>query len=210
SSSTVGVYLLVLKEGDNEFPKQVRIIAACFVAVCFLAVLLPFVYFSFIDKETDLGKLGKYLRLNDQWGTHRGYAWIRSIILFKDNGIKNMLIGSGPDTFGQIIKEKYRQDMIKRHGSVFDSAHHEYLNYLVTIGITGLVAYVTAMISVVVRGFKHCKKSLPLLIIVFVIICYNAQSMFNIAQPITTPFLFVFLGLGEALIRKFELEEKQQ
>lgn len=206
---TIIFYLLSKKFGDKHTPKWVRISVIALVVLCALSILVPFIYFSFIDTTTDLGSLTKYLRLNDQWGTHRGYAWIRSIILFKSNGIKNILIGSGPDTFGQMMKAVYRDDMIARHGSVFDSAHNEYLNYLVTIGILGLAAYLLTIAAIIVRGIKHCKNSLPMLVIILVIASYCAQALFNLAQPITTPYLFLFLAMGEAVIRQYELEQKK-
>lgn len=199
-------YLLKRKLGDKRLPKYVMAAAASFSVLCVLAVVVPFVYFSWINTTADIGSLSKYLRMNDKWGTHRGYAWIRSIILFKTNGIKNMLIGSGPDTFGQIMKEFYYEDMKARHGSVFDSAHNEYLNYLVTIGLLGVAAYITALVSVVIRGAKCSKKSVAALVITVVIISYSAQALFNLAQPITTPYLFLFLAMGEAVIRKEKLE----
>lgn len=204
---TAAFYLLSKKLGDKQSPKFIKIIAIILVIVCFLSVLLPFIYFSFIDTSTDLGSMSKYLRLDDKWGTHRGYAWIRSVILFKNNGIKNALIGCGPDTFGQIMKENYRQDMLDRHGSVFDSAHNEYLNYLVTVGILGLAAYISVIASILIRGVKRCKNSEHLLIIIFVIISYCAQATFNLAQPITTPFFFLFLGMGESVIRRIDLTD---
>lgn len=207
---TLGYYFLSRKFGDKHTPKFVRWIAVTFAAVCALAVLVPFIYFSFIDTTTDLGSLEKYLRLNDAWGTHRGYAWIRSIILFKSNGIKNMIIGSGPDTFGQLIKAVYRDDMIARHGSVFDCAHNEYLNYLVTIGVFGLASYLTAIAAVIVRGIKCSKNSILMLVILLVISTYCAQALFNLAQPITTPYLFVFLGMGEAVIRQYTLSNEKE
>ncbi len=207
---TVAMYLLSRKFGDTHSPKGVRIAAIVLVSLCALAVIVPFVYFSLIDTETDLGSLEKYLRLNDKWGTHRGYAWIRGVKLWLTNGVKNFLIGCGPDTFGQIMKEYYYDDMIERHGSVFDSAHNEYLNYLVTTGLFGLAAYLTAIISVIVRGLKRFKDNVPMQVALFVIITYCAQAMFNLAQPITTPYLFVFLGIAEALIRRAELPQDKQ
>ena len=168
-----------------------------------------FVYFSAIDKTSDLGKLTKYLRLDDKWGTHRGYAWIRSVILFKSNGLKNMLIGSGPDTFGQIMKAAYREDMLKRHGSVFDSAHNEYLHYLVTTGALGLISYLTVLISLAVKGIKNFKNSIAALIMTLVIISYCAQATFNLSSPIITPFLFLFLGLLESVVRRQQFSEEK-
>lgn len=198
-----------LKSGNKEFPKAVRIIAAVLVGLCAFSIAFVFCYFSFIDKTTELGSLTKYLRLNDQWGTHRGYAWIRSIILFKSSGIKNMLVGTGPDTFGPVIKAVYREDMLNRHGSVFDNAHNEYLNYLITVGILGTAAYVTALVSLVVRCVRRCADNTGILIVIVVVTSYCAQALFNIATPIVTPYLFVFLGMGEAYIRHSNMSIKE-
>ena len=214
AAGTAGVlaiifFILKIKMKDKDFHKAVRITAAIFVGACASLLALVFVYFSFIDKTTDLGSLTKYLRLNDQWGTHRGYAWIRSVLLFKDGGIKNMLIGTGPDTFGPVIKAVYRDDMLKRHGSVFDNAHNEYLNYLVTIGALGVVSYITVIVSVLIRSVRRCKNNVWALIAILVIISYCSQALFNLATPIVTPYIFVFLGIGEAYIRRYNEKASQ-
>lgn len=198
---TIIFYLVKSKFGDKSFPRAVQIAAGILVGLFAFSIAFVFCYFSFINTASDLGSLTKYLRLNDQWGTHRGYAWIRSIILFKDGGIKNMLVGTGPDTFGPVIKAVYREDMLKRHGSVFDNAHNEYLNYLVTIGILGAAAYITALISLAARCVKRCRNNTKFLIVILVVTSYCAQALFNLATPIVTPYLFVFLGIGESYIR---------
>lgn len=201
-------YMLRRKYEDKHTPKWVQLAAGIFVGLCAAAVLFVFIYFSFIDKTTDLGSLTKYLRLDDKWGTHRGYAWIRSIILFKDGGLKNILVGTGPDTFGQVIKAVYRDDMIKRHGKVFDTAHNEYLQYLLTIGILGLLSYMLALVSLIVRCIKRCRNNTALIMVVAVIVSYCAQALFNLATPIVTPYIFIFFGIGEAYVRRIELIEK--
>ena len=198
-------YIVKLKFGGKSFPKAVQIAAGILVGLCAFSIAFVFFYFSFINTAADLGSLTKYLRLNDQWGTHRGYAWIRSIFLFKNGGIKNMLVGTGPDTFGPVIKAIYREDMLKRHGSVFDNAHNEYLNYLVTIGILGAMAYITALVSYSIRCVKRCKDNVGFLIVILVVTSYCSQALFNLATPIVTPYLFVFLGIGEAYIRRNDM-----
>lgn len=205
---TVCAYLLDSKFGDKHSPKWVQIAAGAFVALVAGSILFVFIYFSAIDKETDLGKLSKILRLNDQWGTHRGYAWIRGFELFRTKGVKNILVGSGPDTFGQVIKAVYRDDMVKRHGSVFDSAHNEFLNYLVTTGIFGFASYVTLIISLLIRSARRCKGkySTAFIIAILAIVAYCSQSVFNLATPIITPYVFLFFGIAEALIRKYDEE----
>ena len=116
-----------------------------------------------------------------------------------------MLVGTGPDTFGPVIKAIYREDMLKRHGSVFDNAHNEYLNYLVTIGILGAMAYITALVSYSIRCVKRCKDNVGFLIVILVVTSYCSQALFNLATPIVTPYLFVFLGIGEAYIRRNDM-----
>ena len=206
---TVGAYLLYAKFGDTHSPKMCQILAGIFVGLAALSVLSVFIYFSFIDKETDLGKFSKILRLNDQWGTHRGYAWIRGMELFRTNGIKNILVGSGPDTFGQLIKSVYRQDMLDRHGSVFDTAHNEFINYLVTTGVFGFISYVGIVISILIRGFKRVSKESTIFVALPAIISYCSQSIFNLATPIITPYVFLFFGIAEALIRCFDEKQKE-
>ncbi len=203
---TIGAFLLDQKFGDEHSPKWCQIAAGAFVGVAASAVLFVFIYFSFIDKVTDLGKFSKVLRLNDQWGTHRGYAWIRGMILFKSKGVKNILVGSGPDTFGQLIKADYRQDMLKRHDAVFDTAHNEFLNYLVTTGIFGFTAYVSLIGTLLWRCIRRCKNNIPFMIAILAIVSYCSQSIFNLATPIITPYLFLFFGIAEALIRSFDEE----
>ena len=207
---TVLFYFIKKKFGCTPAPKAVPIAAGIFVGLGALSLLGTFIYFSAIDKTTNLGALTKYLRLNDKWGTHRGYAWIRSIILFKTNGIKNMLVGSGPDTFGQIMKKYYRDDMLARHGSVFDSAHNEFLTYLVTIGALGLISYLTVLVSVIVKGIRRFEKSEGALITTLVVISYCAQSMFSLFTPIITPFLFLFVALTAGIIRRTPIEKKEK
>lgn len=207
---TAALYFLCRKKGDLAAPKWVQPAAGAIVALAALAVVGVFVYFSFIDKETDLGKFSKLLRLNDQWGTHRGYAWIRGMILFKSNGIKNILVGSGPDTFSQLIKGVYREDMLKRHGSIFDTAHNEFLNYLVTTGVLGFAAYVTLLVSILVRAIRRCRFDETFIIVMLPIIGYASQSVFSLATPIITPFLFLFLALTEAHIRRYDLEHEEK
>lgn len=198
---TIGAYFLQNKFGENHSPKWVTAAAGSIAAAAAFCVVGALVYFTFIDTETDLGNMAKILRLNDQWGTHRGFAWIRGFKLFTSSGIKNFLVGSGPDTFGQLIKSEYRDEMISRYDSIFDTAHNEFLNYLVTTGLLGFISYVTLIFSVVIKCIRRCTKDPVMLIPILVITAYASQSLFNLATPIITPYLFLFIGIGENMIR---------
>ena len=65
----------------------------------------------------------------------------------------------------------------------------------------GLAAYLGVMGSVIVRAIKTAKKDPTVLIFVCPVICYLAQSVVNLYNPIVTPFLFIFLALTEATNR---------
>ena len=44
--------------------------------------------------------ISKYVVFNDAWGTNRGYAWIRSMEVFKEFfTTKDKIFGYGPETF---------------------------------------------------------------------------------------------------------------
>lgn len=106
---------------------------------CAVAMIGIMVYFSCIDTETDLGSFERIIRFNDIWGTHRGFMWIRSIWIFGDASFIEKLFGVGPDMFYSAFGP-YFDDLSKYGDSSTNAAHNEYLNYLITIGITGLLS----------------------------------------------------------------------
>lgn len=144
------------------------------------------------------GGLNSYLLLNDDWGTHRGYIWRIGMESFENFPITHKIFGYGPDTFGIITVNNFYNDMVSRYNEVFDSAHNEYLQYLITIGIVGLIAYLSVLIISVVEIFRVSMKKPVLLSIVFAIICYGAQAAVNISVPIVAPIMMTLLMMGLA------------
>ena len=61
-----------------------------------------------------------------------GYIWRIGIECYMKYSPLRKLFGSGPDTFG-IVTQSYYREMIERYYEIFDSAHNEYLQYLITI-----------------------------------------------------------------------------
>ena len=81
------------------------------------------------------GSLKKYLVINDDWGTHRWYIWRIGMESYAKFPLIHKIFGYGPDTFGIITVNNFYEEMISRYNEKFDSAHNEYLQYLITIGI---------------------------------------------------------------------------
>lgn len=147
------------------------------------------------------GALNQYLLLNDDWGTHRGYIWRIGMEFYQKQPIHHKLFGYGPDTFGIITVKNYFEDMVRRYGEKFDSAHNEYLQYLVTIGIVGLTAYLALLLTSIIEMLRTLKKRPELIAIAFAIICYGAQAAVNISVPIVAPIMLTLMMLGVSAVR---------
>ena len=98
--------------------------------------------------EERYGAARNYLVFSRHWGTNRGYIWGASLKLFSEFSWMGKLFGYGPDTFGILTMNEIPFEMIHVTGQFYDSAHNEYIQYLVTIGIVGLCSYLVFLGSV--------------------------------------------------------------
>lgn len=199
---SAGLYLLERKGNVHELPRVVPwILIGIYTAVLIMLITL-FINYTFIDTDSKLDGIMTFFRFNEKWGTHRGYMWIKSFEIFKNSGIKNALFGCGPDTFFSAFSP-YFGELYERFGnSSTNCAHNEYLNYLITTGVLGLSAYVAVFVSAVIKAVKTAPKNYLSLVFITPVVCYLFQSVVNIATPVVTPMLFVFLALSQAVVRK--------
>ena len=103
------------------------------------------------------------------------------------------LFGYGTDTYLIITERSFFNEMMEKYGEIYDSAHNEYLNYLLCEGLFGLITYLGTFISALVLSFKDAKKN-PLVLAAFMaVLSYMVQAVVNIAIPITTPIFFTFM-----------------
>lgn len=144
------------------------------------------------------GALKKYLVFTDDWGTHRLYIWRIGMESYGEFPIHHKIFGFGPDTFGIITVQNYYDDMVSRYNEIFDSAHNEYLQYLITIGIAGLAAYLALLFTSIMEMIRASKNRPVFMAIVFSIICYGAQAAVNISVPIVAPVMMTLLMVGVA------------
>lgn len=149
------------------------------------------------------GGLGKYLLFQDSWGTNRGYIWRKSIEIFRDFPLMHKLFGHGPDTFGIITATgDFLAEMSRAsNGQLFDNAHNEYLQYLVTIGAVGLVTYVVFLVSAGWRMAVRRNRNRYVVGCLFAVLCYCVQALVNLNLPIATPIMWLLLSMGMAACR---------
>lgn len=176
----------VEKETFRLDPLRLRKIIALVFAVLFAVfVLLAILSAAGIlpDSPFISGELAK----------SRGYIWNRSLQLFADAPFLRKLVGTGPDTLKLFYRDTLGSEMTTVTGQVFDSAHNIFLQYLLSVGLFGLISFLGVLASVLIPVIRKCRRRfLPL---VAALIAYLVQAFFVPEQPMVTPFIFLLLGL---------------
>ncbi len=198
---------------DIAMPTQLT-----FIWIAIVAAFFFFVGFAVYDvNNTALlrdfwRKVGLWdtLRINDDWGTHRGHNWRIAMENFHKFDLFKKLFGFGNETY-LVISERYAyEEMVTRYGEVYDSAHNEYIQYLVCCGLVGLTSYLGIFISIIVRGFKRCTKSPVVMACLYGVISYLFQAVVNIAIPITTPVFFTLAYIVCAYATYVENDKEEE
>lgn len=147
------------------------------------------------------GGIATYLVFNDTWGTYRGYIWKVALSHFKEFNLLKQLFGYGADTFGIMTSQWDLADMVEKTQLIFDSAHNEYIHYLVTIGAVGTVSYIGLLTASAVNMIRNGIKNPATMACMFAVLSYAVQAVINIAHPIVTPIMMTLLAVGLASCR---------
>lgn len=140
--------------------------------------------------------------LDDYWGDYRGFVWNRLCRIYHDMPLVNQIFGNGNESIYELMSARYYDEMLEMTGTVYDSAHNEYLQYLVTMGAFGLITYVGLVVTSIINCVKTWKDEPVTLAVLAVIVTYISQAIINVEQPMTTPFLFVFIAVAAGIRRK--------
>ena len=178
--------------------KSLKVLKTVYIAVSvflFVSVIGAIIYFTKINPDFDLGSFEVYLRFNDYWGSKRGFVWRIYLELYNGFPFLQKLFGCGQDCLSIALTRDLFNEMVA-FGNYTNNAHNEYLQYLVSIGFFGLAAYMTFVISALVKLFKDKENSFLSYPVAVCIIAYLVQAAVNITQPIVTPMLFLFIALS--------------
>lgn len=178
---------------SNQMPHERMVLAAwgiiLAIGTCSLALLLLDANLWHPDRYD---RYAKYLIFNDSWGTYRGLCWRIAKEEYMKFPFWRKLIGSGPETFGIIMKKTHYQEMITICGQTFDSPHNEMLQYLFTTGVAGAVSYYGFLTYGCIKGFlskNGIKEAAAAAVTV-----YTAVSFVNISVPITQPYIIILMA----------------
>jgi len=157
------------------------------------AVLLGVVLLVLLNtvlRSLPLGRLERYLHFSASWGTDRGKIWTFVLQVYERMPFVQKLFGasSGGLLHADAVKPIFSD-------AALDTAHNEYLQYLVTNGALGLVCYLGAVFLALREGFRRSAREPVYRGLALAVLAYLAQATVNIAQPMTTPIFFVLLGV---------------
>ena len=178
-----------------------RLVWSCLIAAAVCVVLFVLFDANFGGHPERYGPVAGYVVFNDSWGTNRGFCWRIGWEAYKEQPFLHQMFGYGPDTYG-ILTWGFREESIQKFNVYYESAHNEYLQYLVTIGPLALASYLVFLGSSFVSLGRTIKKYSWVLALLTAVVCYNTQAIVNINLPIATPFMWLFLAMGLALCRE--------
>lgn len=202
----IGDRVRLSKKGDDSIGKWLRIVWLCLLTAAAAAVLYVLYDANFGENPEKYAAISRYVVFNDNWGTNRGYCWRIGWESYQKQSMLHKIFGFGADTFG-ILTWDYRQEALDLHGVFYESAHNEYLQYLVTMGPFTVIVYVLFLVSSCIqmlRGYKKC----PWILAPFTAVaCYGVQALVNINLPIATPVMWCLLAAGLSMERASREEE---
>lgn len=184
---SLAVWILLRKRDELVFVKlrKVYIILFCLL---FCAGFVFLVLANTILREHLSGTLASVAVFSPAWGSDRGAEWVSFWTMFRSAPLLQKLIGSGAGSVA---------DWDRTHrlftDAVTDSAHNEYLHYLLTGGVIGLGSYLGVLVLALRRALQ--KPSHARLALALGVAAYAVQATVNLAQPFTTPLFFALLAL---------------
>ena len=167
-----------------------------------IVIVVGAVAFAFYDATVTgnserYGALASYVTFNDKWGTSRGYVWTCAVDIWTNAfGGLQKIFGYGADTFRLLMMTFYEPRMVSGRPVVYDSVHNEYLHYLLTTGIVGMVSYIVFLAGAVMIMCRRMKNHPEVAAVMFAVVAYAVQAVININLPIAMPIVLVLLAMG--------------
>lgn len=141
------------------------------------------------------------LKFDDTWGNNRGFIWKQGIDYYIHAGLKDKLIGIGPDSVGLVFHWHYGISATVINGSTYDNLHNLFLQILVTTGALGLFTFlalcIVAIYNLLRSGGIDSSGENYNIPISTALVCYLAQSVVNISSPAALGILVILAAIGQ-------------
>ena len=181
------LWKLLCRRGDQEIVVFRRVYLIVFWTLFALGVVF-LVLANTLWRDKLPEAIAAVAVFSPSWGTDRGAEWMSFWQMFREASVWQKLIGSGS---GSLAAWDRAHRLFS--DAVTDSAHNEYLHYLLTGGVIGLGSY-AALLFLALRA-AVLRPSPVRTALASGCAAYAVQAAVNIAQPFTTPLFFALLAL---------------
>ncbi|MCR5776178.1 MAG: O-antigen ligase family protein [Lachnospiraceae bacterium] len=187
---------------------QYRYMGYLYAGILGFAIAITIVYIVLNTLEIlpqSLRSHANYLLFDFEWGNGRGAIWHDSVMSFIEEfktAPLNALFGVGPDQFVHVLDEYVHEWLVLYTDKIAYNAHNEWLNAFINYGLFGGIAYLGIFISAIVRFIKNREAAPAAFAVSVIIVAYLAHQMFGYQQFVSTPYIFMAIGIGEQAVRR--------
>lgn len=201
--------LLLLERHRTDLIKMIKAVRRAVLLILTTGLLL-FV-FLLVRNSIEPGSIGalsdsSLFTFDSRWGSSRGTTWTAGLRVYADQPLEKKLIGLGPDCFAYGVYmegSSAEAAVVERFGdSRLTNAHNEWITTLVNMGALGLLSYAGFQIAKAARYLKHSPMHPLIFACGLAVIGYMVHNLFSFQQALNGPFLFIMMGIGEAMVGK--------
>lgn len=133
------------------------------------------------------------------WGNLRGTIWMQGMDFYSKQPLNRKLLGIGLDSVLLVFRSFYGEDAKVKGKAYYNNLHNEYLQYLVTIGLIGLMVYLLIMGIMLYRVIRKAKWHNGAFAISMAALCYLVQAISNISMSSVTTIILALLYIGQTI-----------
>ncbi len=198
------------KKSGKELPYGMirKIIFIAVAVVAFIGILS--IAAANLNRSTWEGAFSvlERLRLQDSWGSSRGYIWRITMESWLDLPLWDKITGYGVNYYHMFIQQYGGAEVAEYFGgALLVDAHNELMQIVTTMGVLGTVGYFGLLISTIVKSAKKVTVRPSLILGVIVVCSYIAQGLVNNPTVFLTPYLFLMLGIIKSMERDRDAEK---
>lgn len=126
---------------------------------------------------------------SESWGNYRGRIWNTSMEIFQNLGVREKLIGVGPELLG------YYYDGLASHSQIVLTAHNELLQWLLTTGVLGAALWAALFPWLMISYFRSRCWEHKSIAYFLPLAAYFGQAMINSPNAMNIALFYLFLAL---------------
>ena len=135
--------------------------------------------------------------ISDKFGSGRGYIWHTALYALRSRGIRDLLIGSGPDTFYTIFNNSVSSGF---DGQILTVAHNVFLNLFINIGFLAAIVFLVLVYNTVNNCILKMKNDE--IFIYYMAAIIGAASFFSVGYINSVMMGMVIILVGRVSVKQ--------